>query len=195
MKRDLVFFCAGLLAGGLVLAGCGQKSTPSTTSATPNAPATSEPASGQVAPSQIAGQPAVPSGAVHPSIPRPAAPLPQSASAASGAPSRPVPARPRDERQDEVPIVRELRRSLADVEVESDDDRKSIGAMLDAAEPQLRGVLGKNSLRAIQQANQRMPFVVIEPPRKPAAKPANPSSPSAPSSPTPAPTPTAPAGE
>jgi hypothetical protein len=110
---------------------------------------------------------------------------------------RPVPARPRDQRapQDEVPLIRELRRSLAEADVESDNDRKSVGAMFDEAEPQLRRVLGKNSLRAIQQANQRAPFVVIEPPRKPAVKPTTPGSTPGAVNPTPRPVPAAPVGE
>ena len=142
MKRDLVFFCAGLLAGGLLLTGCGQKSAPPTTASAPNTPATSKPpAVRESVGVQTARQPVAPSGVA---TSRPASPPAQTAGTASGTPSRPVPARPRDERQEQVPVVRELRRSLADVEVESDDDRKSIGAMLDEAEPQLRRVLGKN---------------------------------------------------
>ena len=202
MKRELCCFAAGLLAGGLLLAGCGRKSTPPATAVTPQ-----KPTGGAGAPADDAGSaaqsstrpPVSPPEVVQPGVPRPANPRPSAASqTADGRPARPVPARPRDERpapEDEVPLIRELRRSLAEADVESDDDRKSVSAMFDEAEPQLRRVLGKNSLRAIQQANQRAPFLVIEPPRKPAAKPATEGAPPAPVSPTPRPAPAASAGE
>lgn len=204
MKRELCCFAAGLLMGGLLLAGCGRKSTPQATAVTPQNP------SGAgvplvdtgAAPHDIAQQPVSPPEIVQPGMPRPAVTGPAVAPSAAnqtadGRPARPVPARPRDQRapQDEVPLIRELRRSLAEADVESDNDRKSVGTMFDEAEPQLRRVLGKNSLRAIQQANQRAPFVVIEPPRKPAVKPATPGSTPAPVNPTPRPAPAAPVGE
>jgi len=200
MKRELFCFGAGLLMGGLLLAGCGRKSTPPATAVSPqNPPGVGAPAVDTgAAPHAIAQQPVSPPEVVQPGRSRPAAGGSNAASqTADGRPARPVPARPRDQRapQNEVPIVRELRRSLAEADVESDNDRKSVGAMFDEAEPQLRRVLGKNSLRAIQQANQRAPFLVIEPPRKPPAKPATPSSPPAPVSPTPRPAPAAPAGQ
>jgi hypothetical protein len=155
------------------------------------------------APRDIAQQPVSPPEIVQPGVPSPAVPRPAVVApnaanqTADGRPMRPVPARPRDQRapQDEVPLIRELRRSLAEADVESDNDRKSVGAMFDEAEPQLRRVLGKNSLRAIQQANQRAPFVVIEPPRKPAVKPTTPGSTPGAVNPTPRPVPAAPVGE
>ena len=201
MKRDLFCFGAGLLMGGLLLAGCGRKSTPPATTVTPQNPPGSAGAPSVdtgAAPHGIARQPVSPPEVVQPGMPRPAAGGPSAASqTADSRPARPVPARPRDERrnENEVPLIRELRRSLAEADVESDNDRKSVGAMFDEAEPQLRRVLGKNSLRAIQQANQRTPFLVIEPPRKPAVKPATPTSPPASVSPTPRPAPVAPAGQ
>ncbi|MGD9647005.1 MAG: hypothetical protein AB7U73_14940 [Pirellulales bacterium] len=197
MKRDLVLFGAGMLLGGLLLAGCGRKSTPPAAVAPQIAPATG----GQVAERDaafapaVAQQPVAPPTIMQPGIGQPAPAAVAANEARPGTPARPVPARPRDERQDEVPIIRELRRSLAEVEVENEDDRKSIGSMFDEAEPQLRRVLGKNSLRAIQQANQRMPFVVIEPPRKPPAKPRTPDSTPTPTSPTPRPSASVPVGE
>jgi hypothetical protein len=204
MKRELCCFAAGLLAGGLLLAGCGRKSTPPASAVPPQNPAAADVPLVGTAPQGNPRQPVSPPEVVQPGVPGPAIPRPAAVGSsatnqtADGRPARPVPARPRDERpapQDEVPLIRELRRSLAEADVESDNDRKSVGAMFDEAEPQLRRVLGKNSLRAIQQANQRAPYLVIEPPRKPAAKPATEAAPPTPASPTPRPAPAASAGE
>ena len=72
-------------------------------------------------------------------------------------------AAPRERRAARTPIVRELLGTLEQVEVESDADREPLRQMLYDADGELHRVLGKNSRRAIMEANERLPAKVMSP--------------------------------